>query len=44
MFELMFLTFSGYNNNHLEDLAFLSDYKKKVNFYSELLETYEKYL
>lgn len=44
MFELMFLTFSGYNNNHLEDSIFLSDYKNKVNFYSDLLETYEQYL
>lgn len=44
LFNIMMLTFSGYNNNYLKDPDFLDNYKKKVNCYISILETYEQYL
>lgn len=44
IFEIMMMTFSGYEKELFKNIDFLKDYTNKVNLYKEVLEVYEKYL
>lgn len=44
MFDIMYLTFSGYCSKHFKNADFNDYYRKKVEFYLGLFDKYEQYL